>query len=129
MRSLSRNQQTIWYALYDGEVEETDENGYSTGETVKKYSKPVPCRICVSQNKGETEDTLFGKSQDYDRTMTSHDMSLKIDEHSILWVDVEPHINDDGTTDTPHDYKVVKSPPPVGKRVGTSIVYAINKVT
>ena len=29
-----------------------------------------------------------------------------IDEHSILWVDTLPHLNEDGSTDTPYDYIV-----------------------
>lgn len=126
MRSLKRNQQTIWYAKYLGEQTTLDEAGYETGEPVPTYSNPISCQICVSSTKGDTEDTLFGKNVDYDRTMTTHDKACEIDEYCLLWIDIEPVIDVDGKTATKHDYVVTQ----VGKaKIGTNIVYAINKVS
>ena len=41
MRTLNRNKQTIFYALYEGNEESYDEYGNVTGEPVIKYSDPI----------------------------------------------------------------------------------------
>jgi hypothetical protein len=44
----------------------------------------------------------------YDKVIVLDDRSTPIDEYSILWVDTPPLLNDDGSTDTPHNYVVRK---------------------
>ncbi len=106
MRSMERNKQNIYYALYQDQVPILDEDGNETGDYKTGYSNPLPFRIRVSPNKGESENNAFGKSLDYDRVMYTSDHSFPIDEFSILWVDTMPEIKEDGSTDTPHDYTV-----------------------
>ena len=48
----------------------------------------------------------FGESESYDKVIVLDDRDAPIDEHSILWVDTPPLLNEDGTTDTPYDYTV-----------------------
>lgn len=122
MKSLKRNKQTIYYALYSSETPILDENGFDTGEVDMGYSKPIELRICVSPNKGDTESTAFGTSLDYDRTMITSE-SLGIDEQTILWVDIMPILDATGATITKHDYTVKK----VAKSINSS-QYAIKKV-
>jgi hypothetical protein len=57
---------------------------------------------------GETQVQQFGVSENYDKVIVLDDKNAPIDEHSILWVDTLPYLNEDGTTDTPHDYIVKK---------------------
>lgn len=137
MRDLERNKQKIYYALYQNNqpVYETDENGdiiyidingeqvpVDTGATVSGYSNPAELMINVSASKGDSENTVFGKSLDYERVMSTHDLTLLIDEHSHLWVDVAPVINEDGKTSTEHDYEVKA----VSKSIN-NVLYAIKK--
>ena len=112
MRDLKRNQQTIWYSLLNvsGGVDE-----WGNTEDVKTYGTPIPLRICVSANKGEVTEQAFGSNLDYDREMTTHDMSCPIDEYTHLWIDI--NINHK------HNY-IVKA---VSKSLNC-IRYAIKKV-
>lgn len=109
MRSLERNKVDIYYALYQELSPVLDEQGNDTGQTTPRYGKPVKFKIRVSASKGDTENNAFGKSLDYDRVMNTTDRSFPIDEYSILWVDTLPLLNEDGTTNTPHDYEVKRS--------------------
>ena len=113
MRSLKRNQQTIWYALLS-ETAETDEWGNTEG--VKEYGLPIYLKIGISANKGEASAQPFGMDLQYDREMITHDMDCPIDEYTHLWVDGR------ATTDT-HNYEVVA----VSKSLNC-IRYAIRRV-
>lgn len=122
MRTLRRNQQKFYYALYEGKVLLVDSYGYKTGETVNSYGKPVLCRANISPASGETVAQQFGGDESYDKVIVT-ELDLPIDEYSLLWVDTMPTLNDDGTTDTPHDYVVRK----VAKSLN-SVSYGITKV-
>lgn len=87
MRSLLRNQQPVFFKLYEGDKEIIDENGNSTGSYLPSYSKLKSAMLCVSPNKGSSEVEQFGSQEDYERTMTTADTSCEIDENSVLWVD------------------------------------------
>ena len=113
MRSLRRNQQTIWYALLS-EHAETDEWG--NADNIKEYGSPIPMNIGVSANRGETSAQAFGADLNYDREMITHDMDCPIDEYTHLWVDGRDII------DT-HNYEVVA----VSKSLNC-IRYAIRRV-
>jgi hypothetical protein len=107
MRSLERNKQTIYYALYGVKSPVLDEFGNDTGETTIGYGNPVKFKIRVSPSKGETEETAFGKMLDYDRVMYTADKTFPIDENTKLFVDSIPVFNEDGTSASKPDYKVV----------------------
>ncbi len=87
MRSLLRNQQPVFFKLYEGEEEIIDEYGNPTGSYMPKYSNLKSAMLCVSPNKGSSEVEMFGSVEDYDRTMTTADTNCQIDEDSILWID------------------------------------------
>lgn len=73
--------------MYEGEEELIDEWGNSTGEYAPKYGPLKSAMLCVSPNKGTSETEQFGSTEQYDRTVTTADTSLEIDENTILWVD------------------------------------------
>ena len=108
MRYLVRNKTKFYYASYIGETEIIDENGFDTGEYEILYSKPTKHYGNISAAQGEMQSRQFGESESYDRVIVLNDVNANIDEHSILWVDTLPHLNEDGTTSTPHDYIVKK---------------------
>jgi hypothetical protein len=104
MRGLVRNKRDFYYALYERKEEIEDEYGNKTGEYAVVYSKPIKCKGNISAAQGEIQNRQFGDSESYDKVITLCDVNIPIDEYSILWVDNLPIINDDGSTDTPHDY-------------------------
>ncbi len=84
MRDLKRNQQSFWYALRDVSVS-TDEWGNTVD--VKGYSEPQEGKMSISANKGEASAQAFGTDLNYDREMSTHDMTCPIDEYSRLWLE------------------------------------------
>ena len=123
MRSMIRNKTKFYYASYMGETAIIDEQGHETGEQEITYGKPRETLGNVSAAQGEMQNRQFGESESYDRVIVLDDRNTPIDEYAILWVDTLPLLNEDGSTDTPHDYIV--------KRVARSlngVSIAISKV-
>lgn len=116
MRDLLRNQQPVFFKLYEGAEEITDQFGNSTGQYLPKYSDLKSVVLCVSPNKGTSETEQFGTITDYDRTMTTSNPNCPIDEGSVLWIDGVD-------TDGPWNY-VVKAVSPWKN----SMQYAIQEV-
>lgn len=106
MFDLAENQREFYYQTYMGEVEEMDEDGYLTGNSIPSYSKPIKAKAMISENTSEAVDAPFGKDLVYNK-MISTVQDLPIDEYSMLFVDVEPVLKEDGSTDTKPDYEVV----------------------
>jgi hypothetical protein len=103
---MVRNKSKFYYASYIGETEIIDEYGNVTGEYSLDYGKPTMLFGNVSAAQGEIQSRQFGESESYDKVIVLDERDVPLDEHSILWVDTLPHLNEDGTTDTPHDYIV-----------------------
>ena len=116
MRSLLRNQQPVFFKLYEGEEEIVDEYGNPTGSFLPVYSSLKSTMLCVSPNKGNSEVQQFGSLEDYDRTMTTADTKVAIDENSVLWVD-------GANTEGPYNYIVKRRAP-----WKNSIQFAIQQV-
>ena len=104
MRSLLRNQQPVFFKLYEGEEEITDEYGNPSGSFLPIYSSLKSAMLCVSPNKGNSEVQQFGSLEDYDRTMTTADTKNAIDENAVLWVD-------GANTNGPYNYIVKRRAP------------------
>ena len=108
MRTMLRNKSKFYYASYIDQTEIIDEYGNATGEHKVIYSNPIACLGNVSAAQGEMQTRQFGESESYDKVIVLDDGNAPIDEHSVLWVDTLPLLNEDGTTDTPYDYIVKK---------------------
>ena len=93
------NCQPVFYRLYEGQEEVKDQYGNSTGQYIPKYSDLKSAMMCVSPNKGTSETEQFGSFEDYDRTVTTVDASLDINEDAVLWID-------GADTDGPWNYVV-----------------------
>ena len=122
MFDLVENQRDFYYQTFQSEREEFDEDGYLTGEENTSYSNPIKARAMISANTTDVGDMPFGKDLVYDK-MISTVQDLPIDEYSKLFIDVEPVLNEDGTTDTKPDYEVVKVAKGIYQRV-----WAIRKI-
>lgn len=123
MRCMVRNRTKFYYALYIDKKELTDEYGNSTGEYEVLHGNPVIASGNISGAMGETQIRQFGESESYDKVIVLDNPNTPIDEYSILWVDTPPHLNPDGTTETPHDYIVKR----VAKSLN-SVAIAISRV-
>jgi len=113
---MNRNKVKFFYALYVGRDPITDEYGNVTGEYDVKHGNPTEGYANISAAKGETQTRQFGESETYDKVIVMDNEAPQIDEYSVLWVDTEPQINEDGSLAvdeegnilTPHDYIVKK---------------------
>ena len=121
MRTLNRNKQTFWYALYEGSEMLTDENDNLTGETNIIYSEPVKMRANISPATGNSQAEQFGALDNYDKVIVTDDLNCPINEQSILFVDCEPEHNTGGAL--LYDYIVRR----VAKSLN-SVSIAISKV-
>ena len=125
MRLVARPSRTFYYATFEGKspfIKETDSNAIS-GEWETRYSNPVQVSGNISPPSGIAAIRNFGKELDFDNVIALDDPGAAIDELSILWVDITPVIDDDGSTSTSHDYIVKRV-----SRIGNSVVIAISKV-
>lgn len=116
MRDLKRNTQKVYFKLYFGEQEVIDQYGNVSGVTVPLYSNLMEADMVVSPNKGMAETEQFGSLLNYDRTMTTADTSVLIDENAVLWVD-------GADTGGPWNYVVKKRAP-----WKNSVQFAISQV-
>ena len=105
MRTLKRNRQRFWYAHYKGKEPVVNENGFETGDHKVTYYNPIPAKGNISAGRSTLYRNPFGIYGQYDRTIIP-DRELDIDESCVLWVDVDPVLNADGSTDTPSNYMV-----------------------
>lgn len=119
MRTLERNKQDIYYALFVDTTDTTDEYGDYNGEPTASYTEPVLLRANVSASRGTADSELFGIDLDYSRTICIEGTDCPIKEDSILWIGRVP--DDKGTVK--HNFIV--------KAVAISLnntVYAVKEV-
>ena len=121
MRNLARNQTMIYYKRLIGKEDVLDDDSNITGDYELIYGELQSLNISVSANKGTTEADAFGTDLDYDRTLSTADMSCDIDENTILWLDgADPTavLNPD-----PYNFYVVKCAKSINQ-----IVFAVKAV-
>lgn len=132
MRCMNQNKSKFFYSLYEGREAIVNEQGRKTGEYKVIHGNPIEGRANISAAKGETQTRQFGENESYDKVIVMDFVETPIDEYSILWIDSEPKLNDDGSLAvndegeiiTPHDYVVKK----VAKSLNC-VSIAVSKVT
>lgn len=107
MFDLKENQRDFYYQTYVESSDGVDEDGYLTGEPSNSYSNPIKATAMISANTSDVVPLPFGKDLQYDK-MISTVQDLPINELTMLFIDVVPVFNEDGSTDTPPDYEVIK---------------------
>lgn len=137
MRSLKKNKQKLWYSnnvdkvtIYkkdeDGNIVYEDIDGELIPVIIAEkagYSEPKEFYANISAGKGISQEEVFGVSFDYTKTISTTDMSLSLDEKSLVWFDTEPTYNADGTVnEASADYSVVGI-----ARSLNNVVYALKK--
>lgn len=136
MRDCKKNQQELYYATYSDQIIEyyRDSEGniiYDEidGELIPRikceragYNNPVSFDFETSAGKGTAQTEVFGSDVDFTRTISTTDMSIPIDELSLVWIEHEPEFLSDGTVDPDSaDYKVAAKP----SKSKTDIVIAL----
>lgn len=136
MRDCKKNQQELYYSTYSDQITEyyRDSEGniiYDEidGELIPRikceragYNNPVPFDFETSAGKGTAQTEVFGSDVDFTRTISTTDMSIPIDELSLVWIEHEPEYLSDGTVDPDSaDYKVAAKP----SKSKTDIVIAL----
>lgn len=122
MKTLKRNQVSLWYLLYDHKEPVKDEDGNETGEPQVFYKTAVQMSANVSAATGTAQVEQFGNLAGYDKVIVTDDLTCPIDENSVLFLDKEPEYDEDGFP--LYDYLVKR----VAKSLN-SISYAVSKVS
>lgn len=123
MRSLKRDKRLVLVSFFGEKVAVRDNQGRLTGKHEVLRSTPIPFYATISAAKGETENTVFGTSLDYDKSLVFDNTSIPISENDVLWIDnvdasVQANVDDssftgDLTEGKSHDYtikRIAKSP-------------------
>lgn len=132
MRTLAKNKQKLYYALYKGEEDEykLDENGNKildyvdedgteyyrvTGVKIPTYFEPVSFYGNISMSGGEASTQEYGIDvSGYDALLVLDKGEIPIDETSLVWFESEPQFKDTEKTILDYDkadYKVLAIKP------------------
>ncbi len=119
MRTLQRNKQDLFYAVYLGKLQkqkiDKDGNVIKTGEKKDTYGEPVPFQGNIALSGGESEAAEFGLDvSDYDAKIVLEKNLYPIKEGYLVWNESTPEVDDDGhSLITSADYRVVKKVPSI----------------
>ena len=106
MRLLDRNKQTVYYRNYLGMTPITDD-GLETGEYTKSYGDVKTVKAYVKSAVGQNAAEPFGDFTNKQRTIYYINGAADIDEFSILWVGIDPTIDEQTEEPTvPHNFTV-----------------------
>lgn len=92
MRNLIRNNRKMWYATFANVVKKVDASGDYTGDDTSEYGNPVEFHANLSATRGTQGFTgtgasadYFGADIDYALIISTAQMDLPIDEHTLIW--------------------------------------------
>ncbi len=109
MRLLDRNKQTVYWRNLKGAsaMTTTDEFGniLETGEWVKTYGEVKSARFYVKSAIGMNNADPYGDFTSKQRTIYALPEETDIDEFSILWIGIDPML-DEGEPTVPHNFTV-----------------------
>lgn len=132
MRTLAKNKQKMWYAIFKGEEPEyeLDENGQKiidyrdedgniyyreTGNKIPTYFEPVSFYGNISMSGGEVNTQEYGIDvSGYDAIVVLDKGQIPIEETSLVWYESEPTYKDTDKTivdGNKADYKVLAIKP------------------
>ena len=110
MRLLDRNKQSVYWRNLTGKapITTTDEYGNTleTGEYEKTYSEVKVARLYVKSAIGENDAEPFGDFTSKRRTIYVDYGVADIDEYSLLWVGIDPQVDEQGVPTVPHNFTV-----------------------
>ncbi len=83
MRTLKRNQQTIYYSNYTGKVKNL------LGEMMDSYTEPIKAKANVSVPLSDASRGVEGTVPSYDKVLIA-DRNLPVDINTIFYIDKTP---------------------------------------
>lgn len=107
MRTLDYNKQKFYYCLYSGKTKVL-EDGYFTGDYTIGYAEAVEARGNISAAAGGADLEQFGTGIEYDKVIVLQGTDWPIDEHTVLFVDIEPSYEDLQHTHPLYNYTVTR---------------------
>lgn len=131
MKCMSRNKVRFFYSLYEGKLSIKDEYGNVTGEYEVVHGNPTQFFANISAAKGETTTRQFGDTESYDKVIVMDNDTPPIDEYSVLWIDTQPQLNEDGSLAVNAEGEIITSHDYIVKKVAkslNSVSIAISKV-
>lgn len=99
MRTCEKNKVDIWYTSNPTFIEEVDEDGFFTGNTIMTYPNPSKYKIGLYPSGGKIIQEIFGTSCNFD--MVSVDMGERFNKDTLIFLS-EPTLDYDST----YDYRV-----------------------
>lgn len=90
-----RNTQTLFYAQYSDKVPILDSDGYETGEYTVGYDNPVLLDANVVDKTSQIAREYFGNDIEYKYVILT-DRDCPIKEDTILWIDTENPLENEG---------------------------------
>lgn len=110
MRLLDRNKQTVYYRNYTSstEITTTDEYGnvLETGEMDKHYGEVKSVKAYVKSAIGLNEAEPYGDFTTKKRTIHVDYDRCDINEYSLLWVGIDPQLDEHGEPTVAHNFTV-----------------------
>lgn len=97
MADLRRYNQNVWVCSIIDEIEIMDEDGNYTGVYRKVISNPIKYRLGVSASVGNATFSPFGADLQYSREICTSKKNIPINEGDLLFIDLEPTLNSDGS--------------------------------
>ena len=111
MRLLDRNKQTVYWRNFTGKavITTVDEYGNTleTGEWEKTYGEVKSTRLYVKSAIGMNNAEPYGDFTTKQRTIYALPQETDINEYSLLWVGVDPQVDEEsGEPTVPHNFTV-----------------------
>lgn len=122
MKTLNRNKQTFYFAVYNAQTEIMD-GELHTFEYAPSYGEWTEFRANISPARGESMADVFGADVNYDRIIVTDDLTCPIDEHTVLAIDIQPNERESTSVLPVYDYIVTKKATSLN-----FIQYAVSKV-
>lgn len=108
MRTLDYNKQKFYYCLYSSKTKVYDTDHYFTGDYTTAYAEAVEAKGNISAATGSAELEQFGTGIEYDKVIVLQGTNWSIDEHTVLFVGIEPSYVDEQHTKPNYNYIVTK---------------------
>jgi hypothetical protein len=110
MRLLDRNKQTVYWRNFTGKSVITTQDEYGntleTGEWEKTYGEVKSTRLYVKSAIGMNSAEPYGDFTSKQRTIYALPQDTDINEYSILWVGINPQVDENGEPTVPHNFTV-----------------------
>lgn len=111
MRLLDRNKQTVYWRNFTGKsvITTVDEYGNTleTGEWEKTYGEVKSTRLYVKSAIGMNNAEPYGDFTTKQRTIYALPQETDINEYSLIWVGVDPQVDEEsGEPTVPHNFTV-----------------------